>query len=56
MTPHVIQGKPSGFRLSRLRPGLLQRIGLLDGDVLQRVSGLDILRHSGPVTLTYEIW
>ena len=42
VTPHLIQGSPSGFRLTRLRPGLLQRIGLLNGDVLQRVNGLDI--------------
>ncbi len=42
VTPHSIQGKPSGFRLTRLRPGLLQRIGLINGDVLQRVNGLDI--------------
>ena len=42
VTPHMIQGKPSGFRLTRLRPGLLQQIGLINGDVLQRVNGLDI--------------
>lgn len=42
VTPHTIQGRPSGFRLTRLRPGLLQRIGLINGDVLQRVNGLDI--------------
>jgi general secretion pathway protein C len=42
VTQHTIQGKPSGFRLTRLRPGLLQRIGLSNGDVLQRVNGLDI--------------
>ncbi len=42
MTPHSIQGKPSGFRLTRLRSGLLRRIGLLNGDVLQRVNGLDV--------------
>jgi general secretion pathway protein C len=42
VTPHSIQGKPSGFRLTRLRPGLLRRIGLINGDVLQRVNGLDI--------------
>lgn len=42
VTPHTIQGTPSGFRLTRLRPGLLQRIGLINGDVLQRVNGLDI--------------
>ena len=42
VTPHTIQGRPSGFRLTRLRPGLLQRIGLINGDVLQRVNGLDV--------------
>ena len=42
VVPHTIQGRPSGFRLTRLRPGLLQRIGLINGDVLQRVNGLDI--------------
>ena len=42
VVPHTIQGRPSGFRLTRLRPGLLQRIGLVNGDVLQRVNGLNI--------------
>ena len=42
LTNQGIQGRASGFRLTRLRPGLLQRIGLLNGDVLQRVNGLDI--------------
>ena len=42
VVPHTIQGRPSGFRLTRLRPGLLQDIGLVNGDVLQRVNGLDI--------------
>ena len=42
VVPHTIQGRPSGFRLTRLRPGLLQQIGLINGDVLQRVNGLDI--------------
>lgn len=42
VVPHTIQGRPSGFRLTRLRPGLLQQIGLLNGDVLQKVNGLDI--------------
>ena len=42
VTPHLVQGRSSGFRLTRLRPGLLQQIGLINGDVLQRVNGLDI--------------
>lgn len=42
VTPHTIRGEPAGFRLTRLRPGLLQRIGLVNGDVLQRVNRLDV--------------
>jgi general secretion pathway protein C len=38
--PYVIQGETQGFRLSRLKPdGLLSKIGLQHGDVLQKVNG-----------------
>jgi general secretion pathway protein C len=40
---HMVQGQMSGFRLTQLKPGsLLQQIGLQNGDVLQKVNGLDI--------------
>lgn len=43
VTPYMVQGQPQGFRLSRLQAGgVLQQIGLLNGDVLQKVNGLDI--------------
>lgn len=43
VTPYFIQGQQQGFRLSRLRDGgMLQQIGLQEGDVLQKVNGLDI--------------
>jgi general secretion pathway protein C len=43
VTPYFVQGQQLGFRLSRLRAGgVLQQIGLQEGDVLQQVNGLDI--------------
>jgi len=43
VTPYFVQGQQQGFRLSRMRAGgVLQQIGLLEGDVLQKVNGLDI--------------
>ncbi len=43
MTPYFVQGQQQGFRLSRMRAGgVLQQIGLQDGDVLQKVNGLDL--------------
>lgn len=53
-TQHEIQGQPSGFRLTRIRPGLLQRIGLINGDVLQRVNGLN-LNSSEEALKAYEM-
>jgi general secretion pathway protein C len=41
--PYAVQGQPQGFQLVRLVPGsFLQKIGLQNGDVLQRVNGLSI--------------
>ena len=41
VTPYFAQGQQLGFRLSRIRAGgVLQQIGLQDGDVLQQVNGL----------------
>jgi general secretion pathway protein C len=43
VTPYVVQGQQLGFRLSQLRAGgVLQQMGLQEGDVLQNVNGLDI--------------
>jgi general secretion pathway protein C len=43
VTPYFVQGQQLGFRLSRLRTdGVLHQIGLQEGDVLQKVNGLDI--------------
>ncbi len=43
VTPYFVQGQQQGFRLSRMRAGgVLQQIGLQDGDVLQKVNGLDL--------------
>jgi general secretion pathway protein C len=39
--PYLVQGEPQGFRLTRLQQdSVLQKIGLLNGDVLQKVNGL----------------
>jgi len=41
--PYAVQGQPQGFQLVRLVPGsFLQKIGLQNGDVLQRVNGLSV--------------
>lgn len=43
VTPYIVQGQTQGFRLSRLKHnGLLQKIGLVHGDVLQKVNGLGL--------------
>jgi general secretion pathway protein C len=43
VTPYFVQGQQLGFRLSQLRTGgMLQQMGLQEGDVLQKVNGLDI--------------
>ncbi len=43
VVPYVVQGQTQGFRLTRLKSGsLLQRIGVQNGDVIQKVNGLDI--------------
>jgi general secretion pathway protein C len=43
VTPYFVQGQQLGFRLSQIRAGgVLQQIGLQEGDVLQKVNGLDI--------------
>lgn len=43
ITPYFVQGQQLGFRLSQIRAGgVLQQIGLQEGDVLQQVNGLAI--------------
>jgi general secretion pathway protein C len=43
VTPYFVQGQQQGFRLSQIRAGgLLQQIGLQEGDVLQTVNGLNL--------------
>lgn len=43
ITPYFAQGQQLGFRLSQMRAGgVLQQIGLQEGDVLQKVNGLSI--------------
>jgi len=43
VTPYFDQGQQLGFRLSQIRAGgVLQQMGLQEGDVLQQVNGLNI--------------
>ena len=43
VTPYFVQGQQLGFRMSQIRAGgVLQQIGLQEGDVLQTVNGLHI--------------
>jgi general secretion pathway protein C len=41
--PYVEQGKTVGFRISEITPGsIYEKIGLLNGDVIQRVNSQDV--------------
>ena len=41
--PHFSGGKPSGFRIFSIVPGsFFSKIGLRNGDILQRINGIDI--------------
>jgi general secretion pathway protein C len=41
--PYIEQGKTVGFRISEIVPGsIYQKIGLLNGDVIQRVNSQDV--------------
>ena len=43
MMPYMVQGQPQGFRLVQLVPdSTLQKLGLQNGDVLQKINGLNI--------------
>ena len=43
VVPYLVQGQTQGFRLTQLKSGsLLQQIGVQNGDVLQKVNGLNI--------------
>ena len=43
VTPYFLQGQQQGFRLSSLKAGgVLQQIGIQEGDVLQTVNGLNL--------------
>lgn len=43
VVPYLVQGQTRGFRLTRLKSGsLLHQIGVQNGDVLQKVNGLNI--------------
>ena len=41
--PYMEQGKTVGFRISEIAPGsLYERIGLQNGDVIQRINSQDV--------------
>ena len=43
MMPYMVQGQPQGFRMLQVVPdSTLQKLGLQNGDVLQKVNGLNI--------------
>lgn len=45
LVPAFIDGVASGFRIAWLQPdSLLQRLGVLQGDVIRRINGLDLSR------------
>ena len=47
VVPYLVQGQTQGFRLTRLKSGsLLQQIGVQNGDILQKVNGLNITSPS----------
>ena len=43
IVPYFEGGAPKGFKLYSIKPGsLLSKIGLMNGDVIQKVNGYDI--------------
>jgi general secretion pathway protein C len=41
--PHIIDGQPSGFMISRISPGsIFQKLGLRNGDVVKTINGKTI--------------
>jgi general secretion pathway protein C len=43
LVPAVVDGQPAGFKLEAVRPrSWLDRLGVHDGDTLQKVNGMDV--------------
>lgn len=43
IVPHFANGKPDGFKVFNIRPNsLFAKLGMVNGDVIKRVNGLDI--------------
>jgi len=54
--PHFEEGVSTGFRLFAIRPGsLFDKIGLKNGDVLQRINGTDLSDPSRALSLMQEL-
>lgn len=54
--PHFEEGVSTGFRLFSIRPGsLFDKIGLKNGDVLQRINGTDLSDPARALTLIQEL-
>jgi len=54
--PVLSEGKSAGFKLFSIRPGsIFQKIGLVDGDIVQRVNDTELTDPSKAVGLLEEI-
>jgi general secretion pathway protein C len=54
--PVLSEGKSTGFKLFSIRQGsIFQKIGLLDGDIVQRVNDTELTDPSKAVGLLEEI-
>lgn len=41
--PSVLDGRPNGFRVHRIRPdSVIAKMGMQDGDLIKRVNGMEI--------------
>ncbi len=55
VTPYVVQGETRGFRVTRLKAnGLLQKMGLQHGDVLQQVNGSSFTSSADALQQAYH--
>lgn len=54
--PHMVNGTVNGFRLEYIAPAsFYERIGVQNGDILQRVNGVDIRDPSTMLTLLQQL-
>jgi general secretion pathway protein C len=54
--PHFVDGKTVGFRVFAIKPGsVFEKIGLQNGDVIERVNGVELTDPTKAITLFTEL-